>query len=120
MAPHRRVLVVDDDRAIRDVVSETLGLEGYEVDTASNGLEALAKMREQVPDAVVLDLMMPGLDGWGFVERCRTEPSLDEVPIVVMSAGHRAATVANQIGAAGYISKPFDLDELLEAVEQTL
>ncbi len=112
--------MVDDDPAIRDVVAETLDLEGFEVETASNGFEALAKMRENVPDAVVLDLMMPVLDGWGFVERCRSEPSLGDVPIVVMSAGHRVATVAGQIGAAGYVSKPFDLDALIEAVEQSL
>src|SRR3712207_4020930 len=82
----KRILVVDDDPSISYTVSDILREEGYQVEAAPNGREALRKMRELLPDAVLLDLMMPVMDGWAFARACRQEPTYQDVPIVVMSA----------------------------------
>src|SRR5438105_5111134 len=83
-----RVLVVDDDAGIRSIVAELLEDEGYTVDTAGDGAQALQRAREAPPAALLLDLMMPVLDGWGFVEACRQQGICVRVPLVVISAAH--------------------------------
>jgi CheY-like chemotaxis protein len=110
------ILVVDDDAAIRDVVADILEMSDYHVKTASNGAEALEHIRGDQPAAVLLDLMMPVMDGWEFLRRCRSERSCAQVPVVVMSAAHDAALAADQFGAQGYLTKPFDMDTVLELV----
>ena len=109
------VLVVDDDPSIREVVALTLEDEGYRVETAANGCEALKKMRDDPPSGVVLDMMMPVMDGPAFLRACRSDPSCRGVPIVVMSANRKAAD-ALALGAAAFVAKPFDLDVLLGAL----
>ncbi len=113
------VLVVDDDPAIREVVALTLEDEGYRVETAANGCEALKKMREDPPSGVVLDMMMPVMDGPAFLRACRSDPSCRGVPIVVMSANRKAAE-ALTLGAAAFLAKPFDLDTLLATIDGLL
>ncbi len=116
-----RVLVVDDDPVIRSTVAELLLDEGYEVDQAGDGAEALKVVARSVPDAIVLDLMMPVLDGWAFVERCRAEPATREVPIVVMSATHSLHESAERLHAMGVravVAKPFDVDALIAIVQR--
>jgi CheY-like chemotaxis protein len=110
------ILVVDDDAAIRDVVADILEMSDYRVKTASNGAEALEQIRRDQPAAVLLDLMMPVMDGWEFLRRCRLEVACARVPVVVMSAAHDAALAADQFGAQGYLTKPFDMDTVLEVV----
>src|SRR2546423_15401325 len=83
-----RLRVVEDDAAIRSVVAELLEDEGYVVDTAGDGAQALQRARDAPPAAILLDLMMPVLDGWGFVEACRQQGICLGVPVVVMSAAH--------------------------------
>lgn len=114
---HRQpILVVDDDAAIRDTVSDALVFEGYDVVTASNGEEALAVLDETTPCLILLDMRMPVLDGWGFATQARNR-GLD-VPIVVVTAARSARNWAEEIGATDYLAKPFDLDSLLAAVER--
>lgn len=112
------VLVVDDDNMIRDVVAEVLQLEGYGVVTASNGAEALDRVRVNPPAAVVLDLMMPVMDGWQFLDACRKDNLCAEVPILVMSAYRHLSERSARLQAAACIAKPFDLDVLVGAVDR--
>src|SRR5258708_32179963 len=84
------VLVVDDDPAIRGLVADALRGEGYSVDLAAHGREALDAMRARCPATVVLDLMMPVMDGFSFMEACHQEQFCDDVPIVVISAPQQA------------------------------
>jgi CheY-like chemotaxis protein len=80
------VLVVEDDDGIRHAVAEGLELEGYEVLTATNGAEALERVRAGRPDAVVLDLMLPVMDGWAFLDACQREELCNGTPVLVVSA----------------------------------
>ena len=118
MPTSKRVLVVDDDDGVRTAVADVLELEGYEVITASNGVEALEQVRTARPDAVVLDLMMPVMDGWTFMEHCRREEVCAETPVLVMSAYRNLTETAPNLGAKACIAKPFDLGVLLGAVER--
>jgi DNA-binding response OmpR family regulator len=114
----KRVLVVDDDDTIRAIVAEVLEFEGYEVAIAANGREALEHVRRGQPDVVVVDLMMPVMNGWEFLEACCKEKLFDGTPVVVMSAHHSLAETGPRLGANACIAKPFDLDVLLGTVER--
>lgn len=106
------VLVVDDESDIREAVSEVLADEGYAVYGAGDGAEALRKARAFHPHLVLLDLMMPGMNGWEFRAAQRGDPELRDIPVVVLSALGRVSGME----AADFIQKPFDLDRLLSAV----
>ena len=110
------VLVVDDDPMIRASITDILEFEGYPVATASNGVEALQSVQDARPSLVLLDMRMPVMDGWGFAGAL--EARHIDVPIVVMTAAQSAETWAREVKAEGYIAKPFELDDLLEAVER--
>ena len=116
-----RVLVVDDDAGIRSIVAELLEDEGYTVDTADDGAQALQRAREAPPAAILLDLMMPVLDGWGFVEACRQQGICVGVPVVVMSAAHGLHAMTEwllQRGVRAVVTKPFDATALIALVGQ--
>lgn len=112
-----RILVVDDDPAIRDLVSTRLTLAGYTVLSARNGREALTRLRERAYAGMVLDLNMPELDGFGVLEGLR-KSNLTPPPTLVLTASHNAADVqrAVKLGARDYLSKPFDDRQLLMRV----
>jgi DNA-binding response OmpR family regulator len=106
------VLVVDDETDIREAVAELLADEGYQVLDAADGEEALRKARAFHPDVVLLDLMMPGMNGWEFCAQRKGDPELASIPVIVLSALGRV----QGIDAAGYLQKPFELADLLTAV----
>jgi CheY-like chemotaxis protein len=106
-----RVLVVDDDALTRDVVATVLEDDGYRVDTASNGAEALRMADQYEPDAVILDMTMPVMDGWSFLATWRTRPPESRAPVLVLSA-RRESRDALDRGAKAYMSKPFDIETL--------
>ncbi|TME30206.1 MAG: response regulator [Chloroflexi bacterium] len=108
------MLVVDDDPSIVAVVSDILIAEGHEVVSAENGAEALMKANGEA--LVLLDMRMPVLDGWGFAREFRA--SGKRSPIVVMTAAENARRWAEEIGAEGYLAKPFEIDALIAAVER--
>lgn len=110
------ILVVDDDPSIVTTVSEILDFEGYRVETAANGAEALRAVERRQPALVLLDMRMPVLDGWGFARELRQRGV--DLPIVVMTAAENAEGWAQEIDAAGFVSKPFDLDQLISTVER--
>jgi CheY-like chemotaxis protein len=106
-----RVLVVDDDADIREVVARALEDDGYRVETACNGAEALRQADQHAPDAIILDAMMPVMDGWEFLATWRARPVGHRAPVLVVSAS-RDARAAMDRGAKAYLSKPFDLETL--------
>jgi two-component system OmpR family response regulator len=118
MATDSYVLVVDDDPAIRGLVGDALRDEGFSVDLAAHGREALEAMRARRPATVVLDLMMPIMDGFSFMEACHSEQLCDNVPIVVITAVHDALQRIHEVPVHACIAKPFDLAELVRTVGQ--
>jgi CheY-like chemotaxis protein len=110
------VLVVDDDPAIRGLVADALRSEGFSVDLAAHGREALEAMRARRPATVVLDLMMPVMDGFTFIEACQKERLCSDVPIVVISAVQDALRRMGEVPVHACIAKPFDLDDLVRTV----
>jgi CheY-like chemotaxis protein len=113
------VLVVDDDEATCDALATILRGENYAVVTALRAAEGLRVMRDGVIDVVILDLVMPEMDGWAFVEALRGDPSLSATPVLVMTA-HGPAVLATAPVAAGYFKKPIVLDRFLEVLQRTL
>ncbi|MGZ3447582.1 MAG: response regulator [Myxococcaceae bacterium] len=113
----RRVLVVDDDPDILDALSEILEVEGYEVQRARNGREALQRLERGLPDLVLLDLMMPVMDGWEFA---RSLSPAARPPIIVLSADRNVSSRAREIGAVEWLAKPFELAQLLAAVRRVV
>jgi DNA-binding response OmpR family regulator len=113
------ILVVDDELDVRLLVRKILELRGYEVREAATGRDALKALFEQRPDAVVLDVSMPGLDGWGTLERIR---ELTDVPVLMLTAQTQEVDKVRGLnaGADGYMTKPFGRQELLARVEALL
>ncbi|HEY8491735.1 MAG TPA: response regulator, partial [Dehalococcoidia bacterium] len=114
-----RILVVDDDPGIRSLLQELLDWEGYRVETAGDGAEGLARIRAAPPDLVLLDLMMPGLDGWEVYRRLRADGPRG-VPVILITAGVLAARARQEFPDAPVVGKPFDLDHLLAVIQQHL
>jgi DNA-binding response OmpR family regulator len=110
----KRVLVVDDDPDIRELLFTALEDEGFEVVPAGNGQEALAIIKTFRPDVIILDLMMPVMDGWQFARELRARD--EDIPLVLLSAARDLKTHAKALSAADIIEKPFDLAELLPKI----
>ena len=115
MSPRPLVLVADDDPDILLLITLTLERDGYDVVAAKDGLSALGTAVERVPHLVLLDLMMPGLDGYEVTRRLRTEPITKDVPIVIVTAAAEEdqAARALEAGADAYMKKPFSPSGLL-------
>ncbi len=115
-----RVLVVDDEPDLRDLLRMSLGLAGHEVSVASDGHKGLASAREQRPDVVVLDVMMPGLDGWTVLSSLKSDPDphISSIPVLMLTArAEDLDMVRGGIeGAIRYLTKPFAISDLRQAV----
>ncbi len=109
------ILVVDDERNILTSVSRALGLEGYEVEVAGSAEIALDKLAKQTFDAILLDVLMPRMDGWSVLTALKTEPSLADIPVVMVSM-IEDREFAFSLGAADYLTKPVDKDQLRAAL----
>jgi two-component system chemotaxis response regulator CheY len=109
------VLVVDDDPDILDAICDILEAEGYRVSRARHGVEALAQIDAERPAVILLDLMMPVMDGVAFARALRERPADAKVPILVISADGNPQRAA-AVGAQGYLAKPFDIEVLLASV----
>ena len=112
----RAVLVVDDDVDIRSVMCELLTDEGYQVKTAVNGREALAKLSSWRPDVILLDLMMPIMDGWTFLTTQQSSQQLRRIPVILMSASHTLTPGDERLPVADVVAKPFEIDTVLTKV----
>ena len=114
-----RVLVIDDEPIIRELLVEHIGDEGYIVDSARTIAQARAYMRLRRPDLIVLDLMLPGNTGWDFLRERQADPLLTAIPVVVISAAPRERLdLATELGADALLSKPFDLGEVTALVRR--
>ncbi len=117
-----RVLVVDDDPVIVRLLEVNLRLDGYDVETASRGEQALERATETEPDLVLLDVMMPGLDGWETCRRLRELPAFAQTPVVFLSARTQDDDRSKglSLGPVAYLTKPFDPVRLMELVRRML
>jgi CheY-like chemotaxis protein len=114
------VLVIDDDADVRESIECALEDEGYEVRGASNGEEALRVLRERnvKPHVILLDMMMPVMDGWAFRAEQESDPALAAIPVLVFTAYGSPNEIAEQLHAAGYLRKPLRLADLVAAIER--
>ena len=114
------ILFVEDTTEQRDLVAMFLGMNGYQVEVANNGIEGLAQARELEPDLILLDLGMPKMDGYQMMEELRADEMLKDIPVVVISAWaaakHRER--AEAAGADAFITKPFELTHILTMVQK--
>ncbi|MCA8971008.1 MAG: response regulator [Planctomycetes bacterium] len=116
----RTILIIEDEKLI--IVSTQMVLEavGYRVESAMNGEDGIKTAKEVKPDLILLDIMMPGIDGWETLTRLKRDPDLTNVPVIIFTAREHARghQKSNDMGAAGYFRKPFEPDELIELVEK--
>ncbi len=111
-----RVLVVDDEPMVRETLGQVLAEEGYVVDLAVDGASALACVHNARPDAILLDLMMPGMNGRQFLSELRADADYAQVPVLLMTAVHGMSVNLAAVGASELVEKPFDVDDLLNKV----
>lgn len=121
MSEHK-ILIVDDEKLI--LISTRIVLEsvGYGVVTAASGEEAIGKAKEEKPGLILLDIMMPGIDGWETLSRLKDDAETKDIPVIIFTAREhsRGRQLAREMGAADYFQKPFEPDELIAIVEEHL
>ncbi len=117
-----RILSVDDERDVTDLVEFHLTRAGFDVVTAATGREALETVNQQRPDLILLDLMLPDIDGFGVCEMLRRQPSTATIPIVILTAWatRDARHLGLELGALDYMTKPFSPKDLVERVRRLL
>ena len=117
-----RILIVDDEPSLRLMTSMVLQAEGHDTEEAGNGREALELVENEIPDVILLDLMMPEMDGWRFLEELRVRDLRRRTRVVIISALSDDETVqrGRDEGARGHLVKPFDLTVLIDAVNAAL
>ena len=117
-----KVLVVDDEPAIRLLLQAILAQEGHDVEAAADGVEALRAVQAELPDVVLLDLAMPNMDGWHFLEELRNLGLRSRVRVIIVSATNDAESMerGHSEGVSERIAKPFDATAIVEAVEGVL
>jgi CheY-like chemotaxis protein len=120
--PRRRVLVVDDSAVIRTLISVNLELEGFDVVTAVDGQDALDKIRDDIPDVVTIDVVMPRLDGFDTVARLRADPRTSHLKIAMVTACAQESDMrkGRSVGVDAYVTKPFDPDTLVRTVRDLI
>jgi CheY-like chemotaxis protein len=116
------ILIVDDDERVREYVRVNLEMEGYTVREAGSAEEGLAVLEEVSPDLVLLDVMMPEVDGWEMLRRVQDRHGVGTIPVVMFSGkvDEQAAAEATARGAQGFLGKPFDPQQLIEHAKQLL
>ncbi len=117
-----KILIIDDDNAINELIKINLELQGYEVTQAFNGIEGFAKAKQEEPSLIVLDVMMPEVDGFTVAQRIRQCPEIAETPIIMLTALSQLNDKVNgfNIGVDDYLTKPFEIDELIVRVRALL
>jgi two-component system alkaline phosphatase synthesis response regulator PhoP len=113
-----KILVVDDEVYLLQILDFSLGAEGYEVVTAEDGEQALQKAKSEQPDLIVLDIMMPKVDGYEACRKLKQDPAMKDVPVILLTAKGRDIDrkLGLEVGADDYITKPFSPNKLLEKI----
>jgi two-component system alkaline phosphatase synthesis response regulator PhoP/two-component system response regulator VicR len=116
----KKILVVDDERHIVRLVEVNLARAGYDVATAYDGVEALEKVKSEKPDMIVLDVMMPRMDGFEVLKRLQADPETQDIPVIMLTAKAQDADIFRgwSSGVSSYLTKPFNPRELLTFVER--
>lgn len=119
----KRILCIEDETEMVDLIRLILGRRGFEVTGATGGVEGLQKVRQTTPDLVLLDLMMPDMDGWEVYQQMKADPTLRGIPVIIVTA--KAQNVDRVLGlhiakVDDYISKPFSPQELMDSVEKVI
>ena len=116
----KRILICDDDPVILRLLEVNLELEGYDVLTANHGEEAFEIASRELPDLVILDIMMPRLDGYQTCQKLKAQSSTEQIPVVFLSAKAQASDIekGKSFGVSDYLTKPFDPNDLLDVVER--
>lgn len=113
-----RILIVDDEAAVADLIEAVLVSEGYTVAIARDGVQGILLARDWKPDLVLMDIMLPGVDGTTAIRRLKSDPATSELPIVAMSAGRTIRRQSNELtDADAALAKPFDIEALLAQIE---
>ncbi len=119
----KKILVVDDEETFLYLIKEVLAGEGYEVITATNGLDGIEKTKEEKPDLVLVDVMMPFLDGYHMIHKIINEEYLEKLPLfIILSVRPKVLDkgLSERIGAYAYLSKPFRTEKLIQLVGETI
>ena len=116
------ILIIDDEPDIVEIVRHRLEQDGYSIVSAVDGLKGLALVREQAPDLILLDVMMPGIDGFAVARVLKNNPQTAAIPLIMLTAKADFHSVAQgwNVNVDNYITKPFDLDELARAIKSAL
>lgn len=114
-----KVLVVDDEEYIQHILNFSFVAEGYDVVTASDGEEGVSKAKDEKPDVIVMDIMMPKMDGYEACKQIKTDPQTKDIPVILLTAKGRDADrkLGTEVGADDYVVKPFSPGRLIERVE---
>jgi len=116
----KQILLVEDDASVRLLLGFVLLREGWSLATAANGRDAIAQLEQSLPDVILLDMGMPGLDGWDVLARRAAEPTWCRVPVIVMSADHLYTRAVLDLGATSFLPKPFSIEQLKQALLEVL
>ncbi|MGB2894606.1 MAG: response regulator transcription factor [Anaerolineales bacterium] len=118
MQQSAKILVVDDEAVIRDSIADILRLHGYQVLTASNGIEGLEAIRQDIPEMIISDIMMPEMNGYQFYQRVRSHSEWLWIPFIFLSAKREGEDIrfGKELGVEDYLEKPIDAEDLLAAV----
>ena len=118
----KNILIIEDDPSFSRAINHIIGKEGYNVDTASNGMTGLRMAKENPPDLLILDIMLPGIDGFEICSQLRNNPPTSNLPIIMLSAKGQETDKETglKVGANEYLTKPINRELLLETIDKLL
>ncbi|MDM8529279.1 response regulator [Anaerolineales bacterium HSG24] len=123
MNEDRYILYIEDERAMFELVRQALKLSGYKVKPATTGKQGLAMLKKHKPDLLLLDLMMPGINGWDIYRKIKSNKQLADIPVIALSArppDNDGYIIEDLPPVDGYLTKPFEMDELIVSVKKLL
>ncbi len=117
----KKIMIVDDEEDIRTSVGQILEMSGFEIIKAENGNECIDKLKENMPDLIVLDIMMPGMNGWDVAAKIKENPQWSSIPIVFLTAkGDEMSIGMGNLSSVDYVVKPFDIIDLKNRIEKVI
>lgn len=116
----KKILIIDDDPIIIRLLTHRIETEGHQALFATDGDKGLEKTKEEKPDVIVLDVLMPNVDGYSFVEELKKDQEIKSIPIIILTGQEGLEEIFKKQGIKEYFVKPFDIDELFERIEKFL